>query len=223
MVYRKRSIFSLFLLATFSALSVRLFFIENYRIISNSMEPTLLSGDLVFVMKSAFNIRFPFSTYEIVKFKRPVPGEVVAFILPDHGNETFVKRVVASSGDRVEIKNGRILINDKEVKYAISVLINDREGKHNVSKEPVGTGLALETLGTSQTHQVLLGKTPDYGPIDVPENHFFALGDNRLDSIDSRTWGPVPYSCLKGKVSLVWLKGQGSPERNYDRKEIWVN
>ena len=49
------------------------------------------------------------------------------------------------------------------------------------------------------------GNIPDYGPVVVPENNFFALGDNRVDSIDSRTWGPVPYSCLKGGVKLVWL------------------
>lgn len=162
----------LFFIATLSALLVRLFFIEDYRIKSNSMFPTLWVGDLTFVSKLAFNIRVPFSTYEIIKFKRPDRNEVVAFTLPDKGNDTFVKRVVGLEGDTIQIKDNQLLVNGEVVTNPFPQ-----------DNSPV----------------------PNYGPVDVPKDHFFAMGDNRADSIDSRKWGPVPYSCLKGRVVLVWL------------------
>ncbi len=162
----------LFLIATLSALLVRLFLVEDYRIKSNSMFPTLWVGDLTFVSKSAFNIRVPFSTYEIIKFKRPDRNEVVAFTLPDKGNDTFVKRVIGLDGDVIAIKNNQLLVN--------------------------GAVVPSPFMQDSQL-------VPDYGPVDVPKDHFFAMGDNRADSIDSRKWGPVPYSCLKGRVVMVWL------------------
>src|SRR5438045_801749 len=86
------------------ALTVRFLFIEDYRVVSNSMSPILVQGDLVVVYKWSFNLRFPFSNYEIVRWRAPALGEVVAFSLPERATETFVKRVVAVEKDKVEVK-----------------------------------------------------------------------------------------------------------------------
>ena len=168
--------------ATAVALSVRLFVIESFRVISHSMVPTLNDGDIVFVSKMAYNMRVPFSTYELLRTGKPKANEVVAFSLPDKGGETFIKRVVGVEGDQVQIRGGKVFINDKEVQ--------------TFGKGPIAG---------------------EYGPVDVPTGHFFAMGDNSGDSTDSRTWGPIPDSCLKGRVALVWFSIDDSGGLRSDR------
>lgn len=199
----KKHITKAFIVSTVTALSLRLFILEDYRISSESMKPTLLSGDLVLVSKSAFNLRFPFTSFELVRTGTPKHSDVVAFTIPDSGVETYIKRVVAVEGDRVEIRNGLLWINNIPASYLPSG-----------SNETV-----IESAGTGKEYPVYLGKmeTYNYGPVDIPKDHFFALGDNREESLDSRLWGPIPYSCLKGRVALVWLsvgeKGSIRPQR----------
>ncbi|MBY0371461.1 signal peptidase I [bacterium] len=179
---------SVFLWATGLALCVRLFLVEDYRVLSDSMLPSLLSGDLVFVSKAHYNVRLPFSTYELFKINKPKRGEVVVFSLPGHGMETYIKRVVALEGDEVSIRKGELYVNGKSAM---------------ASTAPTAT----ESFDGGLPHALLWDKkdVPDYGPVLVPQGHFFALGDNRVQSLDSRNFGPVPLSCLKGKVSLIWL------------------
>lgn len=200
----------LFLIGTFVALCFRLLIVENYRISSASMYPNLWTGDLLLVGKSAFNIRLPFSTYEIVKFKRPDRSAVVAFSLPDHGIETFVKRVVAVEGDRVEIREGKLFVNNEPATY-----------------DPVNEGEKVWREKTPQGVEYLVrfeeNPTERYGPVDVPSGYFFAMGDNRLDSVDSRVWGPVPYSCLKGRATFVWLSSDSGGQFRFDRTFRWIN
>lgn len=190
MARRSRSLLKLFFMATTAALAVRLFLLEDYRIASNSMSPTLVKGDLVFILKGAFNIRLPFSTYEVFKIRRPARGEIVAFTLPERVLETFVKRVIGIEGDQIEIRQGILYVNN--IPYRYSLL------KNELSQEESPEGMKYPIFQNSV-------KIKNFGPIDVPKNHFFALGDNRLESVDSRTWGPIPYSCLKGKLGLVWF------------------
>ncbi|MBM4316767.1 MAG: signal peptidase I [Deltaproteobacteria bacterium] len=191
----RKAITRLFLLATVFALFGRLFIVEDYRIVSNSMFPNLKVGQLVFVAKSAFSIKLPFSSFELIKFSRPHRSEVVAFILPQKNHRTHVKRVVAVAGDRLEIKSGQLYINGNLSHYQ-----EFKDSDRQIAGE--GFKLQLEQPDGGQPYPIQMeqGKLADYGPIDVPLNHFFFLGDNRTDSIDSRTWGPVPYSYLKGKV-----------------------
>lgn len=194
-VMNRKAIIKVFFIATITALFVRGFFIENYRIASNSMAPTLPVGELIFVSKSAFSIKLPFSSYELVKFSRPRRSDIVAFSLPQYGNVTHVKRVVAIAGDRVEIKDGNLYINGKPSHY-------DELNSPVRRLASTEGSIQLEKVSGSSSYPIQIERKnlPNYGPVDVPANHFFVLGDNRSDSIDSRTWGPVPYSCLKGKV-----------------------
>ena len=169
------------------AVALRAFFLEGFRIISSSMEPGLLLGDLVFVSKLTFGLHMPFSNYELVKIRRPERFEVVAFSHPDVSGRTVVKRVVATENDKVSIVNGVLKINDDSAFY------------RTLSGE-----IREEIRGAS--YPVYLDvNTQDFGPVDVPKGHFFVLGDNRVESRDSRHWGPIPFSLLKGKVSIVWL------------------
>jgi len=199
----KTAIIKAFLFSTVTALVLRLFVLEDYRISSDSMKPSLLSGDLVLVSKSAFNLRFPFTSFELMRIGVPERSDIVAFTVPDKGMETYIKRVIAVAGDRVEIKNGLLWVNNLPASYFPTEQ----------------SGVLLESLQGGKNHQVELGEMTqyNYGPVDVPKDHFFALGDNRFESIDSRVWGPVPYSCLKGRVALVWLsvgeKGSLRPQR----------
>lgn len=183
-----------FAIATVVALLIRLFLIENFRISSDSMFPNLLNGDLVFVSKYDFNLHLPFSTYEIIHFRSPRRSEVVAFTLPDHGTETYVKRVVAVEGDSIAIQKGVVVVNGTPVRYAP---FEATRPVKNLVWEELGEG--VKYLVEAQDNE------KDYGPVNVPNGQFFALGDNRKESGDSRVWGPIPCSCLKGRVALVWL------------------
>lgn len=208
MRHKLRTFVGVLVVATVAALFFRFIILEDYRISSDSMYPTLLSGDLVFVSKSAFNIRLPFSSYQVASVRSPRRSEVVAFTLPERGLDTFVKRVVAIEGDRVSIQDGVLFINDVAAVY-----------------QPLKAGetqsMEKTEWGNYPVHFDKL-KLKNYGPVDVPKNHFFALGDNREDSVDSRTWGPVPYSCLKGRVALVWLSLNPQGTFLRDRVGLWV-
>ena len=178
----RRALIKLFSIATVTALSVRLFLIEDFRIASNSMFPNLKVGQLIFVSKSSFSIKVPFSSYEIIKFARPERSEVVAFHLPQKSNVTHVKRVVAVAGDRVEIKEGNLYVNDQ-----LALIQNVGEESRNIASAEAD--LQMEKLGRKQPYWIHLAKVKasDYGPVDIPPNHFFVLGDNRSDSVDSRS------------------------------------
>lgn len=160
------------------------------------MAPTLLVGDLVFVEKFAFGIRLPFSTYELLSFRRPTRGQVIAFTLPDRGLDVLVKRAVAIEGDTVEFRNGKLILNGVEATYR-------KEGKTYVERLPAaGVEYPIESLTPEEFR---------FGPVAIPAGHFFALGDNREHSADSRDWGPVPYRCLRGRLS--WIAFSVDPDR----------
>jgi signal peptidase I len=215
---RIKSFLGIVLVATTVACLVRLCLVEDYRISSNSMIPSLFSGDLVFVNKSVFNFRIPFANYEVIRFHRPKPSDVIAFTLPDRGLETFVKRVVAVEGDKVAIRDSVFYVNDKPAQY-----------RSTDEPAPKGTGaqsvVEWEDLGTGgSAYKIIQDKraAKDYGPVDIPPGFFFALGDNRVDSVDSRIWGPIPFSCLKGRVELVWLSIDQLGEIRRDRVGVRV-
>ncbi len=189
-----------FLLATFVALFARFLLIENFRVSSDSMRPNLVSGDLLLVSKFNYALRIPFTSIEFYRFRNPYPGEVVLFTLPEFGMETYVKRVIALEGDTVQIKDGVLTVNGVQASYG------------DVATTP---GTKREILGTQTERLVIPDRNQggDYGPAKIPRGHFFVLGDNRGESIDSRKWGPVPLSYLRGKAWLVWmsLAPNGSP------------
>lgn len=162
------------------------------------MSPALVPGDLVFVYKSEYNLRIPFSSVELLKLTRPKLSDVAVFTLPDKDFQTFIKRIVAVEGDKVEIREGRLYLNDEPATY---------QSEDDLVRMTKDSHLVWEQTGNSPARLIHWAEDAmkDYGPVDVPPGHFFAMGDNRSDSVDSRVWGPIPASCLKGKAELVWL------------------
>jgi signal peptidase I len=163
--------------------------------------------------------------------REPLRGEVVVFRFPDNPREDYIKRVVGVSGDKVELKAGRLYINDQ---LQPEVEIGPYQGPmgEDGCREPILYEEDLIRPDAKVHHQLLhcrdtlyMGSSMNYGPIVVPPRHFFAMGDNRDRSYDSRAWGFVPVSHLKGRALFIHLPLD--PERHYlprwNRFFRWVN
>jgi signal peptidase I len=159
------------------ALVIRAFVVQAFKIPSGSMEPTLMVGDHILVNKFIYGVKLPFVNKTIIPFKEPKREDIVVFIFPQDKSKDFIKRVIALPGEKVEIRDNKIYIDDK--------LYPDPYGHYENSK------------GT----YVFRGK---FGPVKVPERHVFVLGDNRDHSYDSRYWGFVPIEYLRGKAMIVY-------------------
>lgn len=176
------------LLAIVLALIVRSFVLQAFQIPSGSMIPTFLEGDRVLVSKFAYGIRNPFNNSVWVETGRPERWDVVIFIYPEDKRKDFVKRVVGLPGETVSMVNGELYINSK--------LMEDPHGRYD---SRIGGG-----MGRS------------FPPVKVPENSYFMMGDNRDHSSDSRFWGTVDYSLLRGKAwRLYWSWDSSDPGKSY--------
>lgn len=159
------------------AFFIRTFIAQPFKIPTSSMVPTLRPNDRIFVNKFIYGAKFPLVNVRLPKIRDPKRGDIIVFKSPVESNKFLVKRLVGEPGDIVEIKNQHLWINGEPV------------------KEPL-----------------ILQKIPYYNkgtyavtgnPIHVPEDSYFALGDNSLNSVDSRYWGFVPKKNLAGKVFLI--------------------
>ncbi|MDR1080794.1 MAG: signal peptidase I [Deltaproteobacteria bacterium] len=164
------------LFAVALALVIRSFVVQAFHIPSGSMIPTFLEGDRVLVMKFSYGIRSPFSNRVLVTTGEPVRGDVVIFKFPGNTKVDFVKRVMGLPGEEVELRNGVLFVN--------GVQTDDPWGQY---------------MGRSGI------PSRNFGPARVPEGQYFMMGDNRDFSNDSRAWGFVDKSLLRGKAwRLYW-------------------
>ncbi len=212
------------ILAVLLALVLRSFTFEPYNIPSGSMFPTLLVGDHLFISKYAYGYSrhsFAFSLPIIPKgrifSKDPKVGDVVVFrvtpeLMPSlESSVDYIKRVVALPGDTVQMKNGRLYLNSKEVerKY-LSTVKTEIEGKEILYTK------YLETLPNGVEHEIYeindMMKSDDTPEIKVPEGYFFAMGDNRDNSYDSRFFGIVPLTYLEGRAEVIFYSNNGMGE-----------
>ena len=168
---------------------------------TGSMIPTILEGDRIFVNKMAYSLRFPFTTTHLLRWAEPKTGDIIVFLSPDEGKR-LVKRVVAVSGDRVELRNNRLIINGKVAHYEPlqeSLLGLDDERRRT-------SRFALESLGSIE-HPITL--TPrqhaerNFRVLTVPEGQYFVMGDNRDNSRDSRFFGTVKRKLILGRARGV--------------------
>jgi signal peptidase I len=171
-----------------------------YVVPTGSMKPTILEGDRVFVWKSAYQVRVPFSRIRLFTTGRPDRGDVVVIRNPDGGSVPFVKRLIGLPGDVIELKNETLFVNGKA--QAVEFLPEQR----TEDGEPVLLG--TERL-ISRSHPIrVLPERPalrTFGPITVPENEVFLMGDNRDESRDARFFGSRPISDLLGRaVGVMW-------------------
>ncbi len=200
------------------ALFVRTFAYEPFNIPSGSMKPTLLVGDYLFVSKFAYG----YSQYSLplglplfsgrIFGSLPERGDVAVFKLPSDNSTDYIKRIVGLPGDRIQVINGVLQINGEPVKLeALAHFVDDMDGRE------VEIPMYAETLpGSDEPHLILdlteRGRLDNTDVFVVPEGHVFAMGDNRDNSLDSRTTnvGFVPIENLIGRADLLMFSVDGS-------------
>ena len=194
-------------------LLLRSFLFEPFRIPSGSMMPTLLEGDFIFVNKFAYGLRLPVINSKIVEVGEPKRGDVVVFRLPSDPSVNYIKRVVGLPGDVVDYEQGSDQVTINGTRMPVEVL-GDYEGDAQYR-------LARESLDGME-HSVLLmpGHVSRGGVYNVPEGHYFVMGDNRDNSRDSRFEGVefIPEERLVGRAVRIWMNwrnpSQGGPQWN---------
>lgn len=168
---------------------------------TGSMRPTLLEGDVVFVNRLAYNLKLPLTDIIVTQLAEPKRGDVVTFSSPKDGTR-LIKRLIALPGDKVEMRKEVLFINGKVATYDAPEMLT----------EPMGNNTTLPAMRLTETidqsnHRIqLLKGVParnDFGPIEVPPGMYFALGDNRDNSADSRYIGFVPRHLLIGKTECI--------------------
>jgi signal peptidase I len=156
------------LLAVILALVIRTFFLQAFKIPTGSMRPTLIENDRVLVNKILYD------------YKEPKHGDIIVFRYPVDGKKDFIKRLVGLPGDTIEIRQGKVLIND----------------------EPLPKDSPMRKYYYYNREDWEYGK--ENMKIKVPANSYFVLGDNSAQSSDSRNWGFVPKSNLIGKAFMIY-------------------
>ena len=197
--------------------ALRSFVAEPFKIPSGSMIPTLLVGDLILVNKFSYGIRLPVVNRKIVELGSPQRGDVMVFRFPKDPSFDYIKRVVGLPGDTVTYENKRLSLNGQPVPLREAGEFYDPE-RLSYAKQYV------ETLGGKE-HRILteLDKPSFISDVDrfpfkdnctytasglsckVPPGHYFVMGDNRENSLDSRYWGFVPDRNIVGKAFFVWM------------------
>ncbi len=204
---RSRDFFEGLFIAFIAALIIRQFIVQAYRIPTGSMEDTLLTGDFLLVNKYVYGMRtpdwlgipftnlgFPVPWVRIPGFKTPRQNDVVIFRYPIDPDIDYIKRCVASGGQTLEIVDKQVFVDSIRFPDAPkSKFIDSRIFKRN----------DLLNFRTFQNNRY--GSRDNFGPLKVPENQFFMMGDNRDNSLDSRAWGFVPNDHIVGEGLIIYL------------------
>lgn len=169
------------LIAAIIALIVRSFFLQAFKIPSSSMEPTLLIGDHLLVNRLSYVAKVPFTDIVLFHLGSPSRGDVVVFRYPMERDKDFIKRVIATEGETVEIRDKAIFVNGNR--------INDPWGRY-LDKDIVSGYLSPKD---------------NLIPVKVPKDSIFVMGDNRDRSLDSRFWGFVHRDDLVGKALILYF------------------
>ena len=184
-------------IAILIALFIRTFVVQAFKIPSSSMEPTLQVGDHLLVNKFIYGIKFPFIGTKYFQFKKPQRGDIIVFIYPKDRSKDFIKRVIGTEGEKVQIVRNKIYINNQ--------LIEDPWGRYD---ERASSTRYLQPMER-------------FGPVTVPVNSVFVLGDNRDNSQDSRFWGFVNVNEVKGKALIIYFSWDRYAQ-NLLEKVRWV-
>jgi signal peptidase I len=162
------------------ALIIRAYIVQAFKIPSGSMIPTLLIGDHILVNKFLYGTKIPFTDTKILEFRKPEKGDIIVFKYPENPEKDFIKRVIATAGDTIEERNKIVYVNDnpRTEPYAQHSDMNIRAGG--------------------------IDPRDNFGPITIPPNKVFVMGDNRDQSYDSRYWGFVDQKSIRGKALLIY-------------------
>lgn len=180
MAKRKKSVIreyaEIIVLAVALALFVRTFFIQAFRIPSESMEDTLLVGDFLFANKLLYGPKLPLIDVRLPAIRDPKPGDIIIFKYPGDPKVDYIKRCVAVEGQTVELVDSKL--------YVDNVMQEEDEFTKYV-------------FGSRPDRR--------FGPFKVPEGHIFMMGDNRDNSADSRAWGPLDKKLVSGKAMFIYF------------------
>ena len=195
--YRKstaREYFESICVAVILALFVRTFVVQAFKIPTGSMENNLLIGDHLLVNKFVFAPSLTSFERMLLPIDPIRRGDIIVFKYPEQPDRDFIKRVIALPGETIELRNKRVYIDGKQI---------DEPYVHYIFP-PDDSESAASTLPDFDV-------TRSYGPVTVPERHYFMMGDNRDNSQDSRYWGFMPEEYVKGKALFVYFSfGEGA-------------
>ncbi len=161
------------------ALIIRTYIVQAFKIPSGSMIPTLLIGDHILVNKFLFGTHIPFTDKKILIFRKPEKGDIIVFKYPENPKKDFIKRVVATEGDVIAERDKVVYVNGK---------------------------LVMEPFVQHYDQNMRFGSDPrdNFGPLIIPKDKVFVMGDNRDQSYDSRYWGFVDIKQVRGKALIIY-------------------
>lgn len=177
------------LIALILALVIRTFLVQAFKIPSGSMTPTLEIGDHILVNKFIYGFRIPYTRIRLLPFTKPKSGDVIVFVYPLDSRKDFIKRVIGVEGDVVEIRDKRVFVNGRPI-----------EDPYGVYTDPRVIPRGLDPRD-------------NFGPVKVPKDSVFVMGDNRDNSRDSRYWGFVDLGVVKGKAFMIYYSWDRSHRR----------
>ena len=165
------------------ALFIRTFVVQAFKIPTGSMEPNLLVGDHLLVNKFVYGPVASQLERQLLPMRAPRRGDIAVFKFPEEPERDFIKRVIGLPGDTIELRQRRLFVNGVKA---------DEPHAHYLF--PQGQGDELATFDVRER----------YGPVTVPPNHYFMMGDNRDNSQDSRYWGFLPAHYVKGRALVIY-------------------
>ncbi len=178
------------LVAVLIALFIRTFVVQAFKIPSGSMKQTLQIGDHILVNKFLYGVKIPYWRKTLIPLKTPQRGDIIVFKYPVDPEKDFIKRVIGVGGDVVECRDKMLYVNHKRINHDYGVYTDP----HIIP-------------GNSRPRD-------NFGPIKVPHNKLFVMGDNRDESFDSRFWGFVDLKAVNGKAFIIYW--------SWDKQEFGV-
>ncbi len=185
------------IIAILIAVVVRTLIVQAYKIPSPSMVPTLLVGDHLLVNKFIYGVKIPLLRRTIIPVTDPKRGDIIVFIYPQDRSKDFIKRVIGVGGEKIEIRNKKIWINDRPYQDAVGIY-----------SDPV-------------SYPAIVQPRDNFGPVTVPKNALFVMGDNRDQSLDSRFWGFVELKDVEGKAVVIYWSWNSEEQDRFWQKIRW--
>ena len=185
------------IIAILIAVVIRTLIVQAYKIPSRSMVPALLVGDHLLVNKFIYGVKVPVIRKLLIPVTDPKRGDIIVFIYPNDRTKDYIKRVIGVGGDKIEIRNKDILINDRPYKDAFGIY-----------SDPV-------------VYPSIMQPRDNFGPVIVPKGSLFVMGDNRDESADSRFWGFVDLRDVEGKALIIYWSWNSEEQDNLLKKIRW--
>uniref|UniRef100_A0A7C4XKV4 Signal peptidase I n=1 Tax=candidate division WOR-3 bacterium TaxID=2052148 RepID=A0A7C4XKV4_UNCW3 len=200
-------------------LILRAIFVEAYVIPTGSMEKTLLIGDALLVNRFIYGVKFPYTQFQLIPGRMPKRGEIIVFKYPFE-NRDFVKRCIAIEGDTVQIIDKVLYVNGKKVDEPYK-FHQDKRIIPGFTNDSPNYQINWERAKFADLYGIYV--RDNFGPVVVPKDCLFAMGDNRDNSLDSRFWGPLHKKFLKGKPLFIYFSFDPGGEASslFDILKFW--